>query len=222
MTPPIMYEAEVIVAIRVRVQADSVPHADEKARRMVVDHRISPAEILECDASPIPLEAQLTADNIRLWQEMEALKGGTASQRQRHAAQLLPDEDLCQLARDELFKPFAMFARRQKMKPSAIPHPRDRVTGKSTCGEVPPVAWSSGDAPRALSNDQWQTVLRLEVALKEARRHVWLQPNSSSAVRIKLRVHTGTCQSCGGSVAEDTALVEIDWAGRTLSREYVL
>ncbi len=226
-TLPTLYRTEIVVVFSVTTPASSPQEAEELARRRALDHRVAKDEILEATAVAMDIDEQVTQANVRLWQEHEALKHATSNQRQRYAAGLLPDEELAEIARAQLFMPFAMFTRRVKLKHTAIPHPRYQSSGRVSCGDGdPPVSWSTEPIGResALTQDQWQTVLRLESAMREVRAHQWLQPSSdaSSAVRVGLREHRGVCHVCKNTIVQASALVEIDWAGRTLSREYVL
>ena len=222
--PPTLYRTEVVVVFTITAPASSPQEAEDLARRRALDHRVAKGEIIEATAAPVATDEQVTYENVRIWQEHEVLKHASTNQRQRYAAGLLPDEELADLARHELFLPFAMFTRRQKLKATAVPHPRLQSSGKIVCGDDPPVTWESHELgpDGALTQDQWQTVLRLEAALKEVRVHPWLAPSSLASVRVCLRVHTGRCSACNHHITQSTAMVEIDWAGRTLSREYVL
>ena len=210
--------------LRATVDGESSEDACERAHRMACARPgILAADILGVAAVPLTVEQTAAEVNLRVWQETEALRQGTQSQRQRWGVGCLPDEELLFLSRNTLFQPFSLIPRRAKMGPSAIAHPTGD-DGRWTCqrpGGVP-ITWSTTPSPMPLSGPEWRVVGRIHAAMDEARKHPWLRGSPANAVRVALRAHRGACDICGGDVHENAALVEIDWAGRTLSREYSL
>jgi hypothetical protein len=171
----------------------------------------------------------LHVDNLITWQETEAVRIGTSDQRERYIAGLLPDEELCRIARDALFVPFGDFALRKKMTVAAIGHPRrpdsqvwrcvapDMTEGPS----LPiPIVWSTMPSS-VLSPPEWRTLTEMNRAVNEVNRHPWLVDAPAGAT-LSTRVHRGVCQRCQREAEQTAALVTIAWAGRTLSREYAL
>jgi hypothetical protein len=218
------FQTEVSVVFRQTVDGKTAEEACERAHRMACARPGLRAEdILGVLAFPLSTEAAASEVNLRMWQESEALRLGTQSQRQRWGVGCLPDEELLFISRNTLFLAFALIPRRSKMGPGAIAHPVD-PDGRWTChrpGGIP-VAWSTTPSPMPLSGAEWRIVTRIHSAMEETRRHPWLRGSPSTAVRVSVRAHRGTCEICGADVHENAALVEIDWAGRTLSREYSL
>lgn len=218
------YHAEVVVVLAIDVDATSAAEAEESARRIACKRQqIRRSDIRNLVVRPLTVLQQLTADNVALWQETEALTLGTSSQRDRYRDRCLPEPELLLLARGELFRPFALIPRRTRKGPSAIPHPTDDAGGW-TCTPVNgtiPIEWSTAPDP-TLGEDHWRTLNRIVAATEEVRRHRWMAMSAPTCVRVEVREHRGRCLQCGGRMAEPSALVEVDWAGRTLSREYSL
>lgn len=202
------YQAEVVAVIPLCVDGTSPEDAEREARRVACARPwLTSAHIVDVTVSPLTSAQQLARDNFRLWQEAEALKLGTASQRERWAAGCLPDEELLLLVRDHLFRPFSLFERRRKR--AAAQCARDGADLRfATLDEV------------QLTAAQWQTVQRIRQAVHELDRHVWLR--GTGAVRASIREHRSTCPTCEATVSDYSTLVQIVWAERTLSREYAL
>lgn len=217
------YHAEVVVVLDISVDATSTVEAEERATRIACKRQqIRRSDIRNLVVRPLTVLQQLTADNVALWQETEVLTLGTSSQRERYRDRCLPESEILLLARQALFRPFALIPRRTRKGPSAISHPTD-ARGDWTCainGTIP-IEWSTAPDP-TLGDDHWRTLNRIVAATDEVRRHRWMAMSSPTCVRVEVREHRGRCLSCGGTMAEPSALVEIDWAGRTLSREYSL
>jgi hypothetical protein len=224
VTPSTRFRAEVVVLLSVCVDADSQLDAEDLARRMAcARQRIRPSDVVRVSAAPMTAGERLTYQNICVWQENEALARGTVNQRQRWNSGCLPEAELRLLARTELFQPFALCPRRTRKGPSAIPHPTD-AGGTWLCSAINgtiAVAWATRPDPE-LSETQWQTVQRLQSGCDEVRRHPWMSMSQPTAVRFTVREHRGECTTCHQQTSENAALLEIDWAGRTLSREYML
>lgn len=166
----------------------------------------------------------LHRNNLIFWQESVVIERmATPEQRERWVHGTLPVVDLLHLARTELFRVFAGFVKRQALQPWDIPHPR---TGGgwacATYGEDldTKVQWQTREAePTTL---EWMTLMRIRsVATGLATTHPWLA-QTESPVTVNPREHRGVCQVCGRDVSHRSALMSIQWAGRTLSREYLL
>ena len=86
---------------------------------------------------------------------------------------------------------------------------------------IVPVTWTTTTIS-TLTDAQWDAVTPIHAALDVARQHPWLRRSPPSSVRVLLRGHLATCDVCRRTYTDPAARVEIDWAGRTLSREYAL
>jgi hypothetical protein len=218
------FRADVLVRFLVDLDGTDPVDAECRARRLTASRPGgASADIVKVDVRPLTADERLSRDNLRTWQEMEALDRGSSSQRQRWRAGNLAEEELLLLAREELFRPFALFQRRPRRGPAAISHPVN-PDGTWQCvreGAVP-ISWATYPDPIDLDADQWQSVQRILRAMAEARRHAWLSSCLPTSVRCALREHRGVCGVCGRTASDASALIGIDWAGRLLSREYLL
>lgn len=218
--PTTRFRGEVIVKISLALDAYGQQDAEERARRIARSRsRIRDTEIASVTVHPMTVAQRLDHDNICVWQETEALALGNSSQRLRWNNGCLPDEELLLMVREELFRPFALVPRRSRKGPTAIRHDGD-MAACLVDGSVP-VRWSIDDNP-ALSDDEWSTLQRIMVGSEEVRRHRWMTHSPPTNVRLAVRGHRGLCLTCQGKASENAALVEIEWAGRLLTREYVL
>lgn len=220
------YRAEVTIVLALVLEARSQAEAEERALRMTRSRQIiRRSDIRQLCVTPMTVSQKLTTDNVRIWQETEALQLGTSNQRQRWNSGCLPEGDLLLIARDEIFRPFSLCARRTRKGAAAIRHPTD-ARGAWTCAESAvggtiPIRWANLPDPK-LTETQWGSLQRILTAGDEVRRHAWMRLSPPTSVRVEIREHRGECLSCHGQSSENAALVEIDWAGRVLSREYVL
>lgn len=222
MTPPTFqrFRGEVIVKISLALDAYGQQDAEARARRITrTRSRIRDAEIDSVTITPMTVTQRLDHDNLCVWQEAEALALGSANQRMRWNNGVLPENELLLMVREEMFRPFALVPRRSRKGPTAIRHDGD-MAGCAVDGAIP-VRWTLDDDP-ALSDPEWATLQRILTGCEEARRHRWLQHSPPTCVRLAIRGHHGECLTCHGKTAEIGALVEIEWAGRSLTREYVL
>jgi hypothetical protein len=158
------------------------------------------------------------------WLERETIKLGTPDQIARFEKRLLPDVELVDLARTELFKPFAQFSKWQPLKYGDVHHVTDTCRGwvDITSRHLYPVSPISPGREDYLSQEQWDTCQRINrVAETMATEHPWL---AKPGVRptIRLQEHVAVCPMCKVEVRKLSALVTIQWAGRNLSREYAL
>jgi hypothetical protein len=222
MTTPRRFRTEVLVLLGSYVDAESEDEAQDRAKRLACARPgIQPAEIVRVTAVPLSVAEQLGEDNARAWQETEALRQGSVNQRERWASGCLSEHELLMLARNELFRAFALYPRKTRKGPSAIlHHTRAWMRDCAVDGTVP-IEWRTTPDPD-LADPEWQTLRRLLTACEAIRRHPWMQMTPPTAVRMQIRNHLGTCRTCQGTHSENTSLIEIEWAGRLLTREYVL
>jgi len=210
------------VLLGLYVDADSEGDAEQRAKRLACARPgIHPIEIVHVTAVPLSVAEQLSEDNLRVWQETEALRLGSVNQRQRWASGCLPEEEFLRLARNELFRAFALYPRKTRKGPSAIQHRAPTWMRDCAVDGSVPIDWRTTPEPD-LADEEWQTLRRLLTACEAIRRHPWMQMSPPTSVRMQVRNHLGTCKTCQGTNSENTCLVEIDWGGRLLTREYVL
>ncbi len=222
------YHADVTVRFRLLVEGHSIESAESAARQAACLRPGIRGNISGIFVAPLTVMEQLNIDNLRTWQEMEAVRTrGNDAQRERWGACCLPEDELLELARQVLFEPLALFMKRQRLLFASIPHPR-AANGIWTCvsGAVASrldslVDWSTATNPE-LSAGEWKTLQQVLDAAWTIGRHPWMRLSPPEAVSVQPREHRGVCKRCDGAVVEHTALVSIQWAGRTLSREYVL
>jgi len=134
---------------------------------------------------------------------------GTDNQRERHAAGLLPDDELFSLARTVLFAPFAGFRRWVKLAPCDLMHRR---------GCHGDVTFATQPAPD-LDADEWAMFKTIRDTVESAQRTL---DEYGAVAHVDIVEHAGTCVVCGAQVFARAASVRIEWAGRPFSREYSL
>lgn len=227
---PALYNASVHLTLHFTVDDPSAEEASATVRELVSRRPgIREVDISGVVVRPMSTTELLRRDNLVTWQEMEAVRLGTEDQRERYGAGALPDEELCRIARSVLFTAFDGFLPRKKLTASAIGHPRRQdsqvwlcaTPGAADHSAFPiPVTWSTMPSP-VLTPSEWVTLTRMNRAVNDTNRHPWLVDAPISAT-IATRIHKGVCQRCQREAAQASALVTIAWAGRTLSREYVL
>lgn len=152
--------------------------------------------------------------NLVTWLETEALKGGTANQRERWAAGVLPDDELCALAREVLFAPFAngRLVRWMKIRPRDLEHRAPGCQGE--------IIFTTGPCVD-LRHGEWERYKQIEAVCQTANQHEWTV-RSGEAFGLEKRFHVAECSGCGGKLALPTVIVRVSWAGRVLSREFAL
>ena len=227
------YNADIVVRLRAMVASDSLEEAREDARRAAaLRPGIRTENIREIYITPLPPAEEMRVEERRMWQECQALSVGSSGQRERWASGYIPEAELLELARNELFGPFGLLTQRRKMVFAAIPHPKDergiwRCAGQylktigASLDEL--VEWSTTPHPD-LSAVEWVTLGRIRQAVSEVIKHPWMgrARRHTEEAGVHVREHKGICKRCGESARERSALVSIQWAGRVLSREYVL
>lgn len=235
------YMGTVTLTMRLRVQAPTVEAATEALKALACQRQGIRAEHIDSAwVTPILGTDALTAENLRAWQESQALMRGTQSQRERAATGTLPEQELLDLARNELFRPFSLFGKRTPMGFSDIKHPVS-AGGVWKCLNVPRasgpvtdpaglITWNTKNAPE-LDEKEHGVLQALNLRAQEVAAHPWLRQCSPAAhtaarmpevIGVSPREHVGTCTVCQNTTYERSALVTIYWAGRVLSREYVL
>lgn len=156
------------------------------------------------------LLAKLRTSNLNLWLEHEALKLGTPSQNERYDAGDLSEDDLLDLARGELFRPFNQFTRWTPLKWQMVTH-KAGCAGRVELGH----ATLSDDYP----SDTYGRMMEVVAMLAEY--HPWCT-KSGTTPNIEVRRHVAACPACKEKITNMSALITIPWAGRTLSKEYSL
>jgi hypothetical protein len=136
---------------------------------------------------------------------------GNANQLERYYAGLLPDDELCALARNVLFTPFAMFKRWMKLAPGDVRHEKGCSHGAIT--------FTTRPAPD-LTADEWMMYKKIRDIAYAADENVLREHGTRGKVEIV--EHVGTCSICPAEVFGRAASIQIEWAGRPLSREYGL
>lgn len=154
--------------------------------------------------------------------ELAAVKLGTKNQQERFAAGLLPEDELLALARAELFRPFdgyRRWAKDTKVRASEIRHKRDCEEASDPMTSDEAIVFETclaGD----LTHDEWEVYREMGCARDEAAKHPWLA--SMASVVIEPIAHFATCTVCQGEASRMSVKIIIEWAGRKLTREYVL
>lgn len=235
MTETHRYHADVTLRMRIMVTSTSTDAALEDARRAALRRPgVRPEHITGVHVTPLSDAEQRELGNLHAWQERQALHDrGSSDQRTRWISCLLPEEELLHIARSELFRPFGLLVKRRPMAFADIDHPKN-TSNLWTC--VPKMPVPGRNVPRDLSElvdwatvpvaslteDEHRTLLRVHEGAAEVLRHPWMKNAGNDVVCVEVREHTGTCKMCGRGTFERSALVTIMWAGRNLSREYVL
>lgn len=185
----------------------------------LVFHMTSGHHRLDCALGKARIETE--------WLEHEALVLGTENQRERWRAGVLPEDELLQIARAELFKGFGQFTRwhsnhgRREMllgkrpaKHSATCTTRDYVTSAwHYLFEVADVA--------ELDGPQWETLKQIQDAAEAVCVHPWMVRQGRRA-EVESCTHWATCKECKAEVSRSVAKVSIPWAGHILVREFSL
>ena len=148
--------------------------------------------------------------------EEAAVHFGSDNQKERYAAGLLPEEELCGLAREQLFKPFAGIPRwgtMTRVQAKDVRHHRQCAAGDT---DIVFEAVAAGE----LTHDEWEAYRLIQAARDIAAVHPWLM--STNAITLAPMAHFATCRHCEAEACRTSVKVTIQWAGRELVREYVL
>lgn len=162
---------------------------------------------------------KLSTDNLRTWLEHEALEHGTLNQRERYNAGVLPESELVQLARDQLFARFYECKRWNNLSEHDA---RMLIRHKPCPGTAPGVLFGVVDAVMSLTHDQWESLRKLKAIAELMDDHTWCKASPECKLVVTPRLHIATCKQCGATLERTTALVSSTWAGRLLTREYAL
>lgn len=169
--------------------------------------------------------------------EIEVVARGTPDQRERWAANLLPEDELLVIARGVLFAPFEGLPRynARSNRPSATIRPID-VHHTDLCGyrrqpreEFDPyvarlarqgaIRFEVAEATE-LGATEWASLKKMSVLVSQASQHAWIAPGQGFS--LEPRAHWASCTMCHEEIVKHSAMVSVYWAGRTLSREYIL
>lgn len=225
------YYADVTLRLRLMVESTDTDSAHGMAKQAVLRRPgVRPEHVASVFVTQLSALEQQEMANRHAWQEHAVLRDrGTSDQRSRWHSCILPEGELLGIAREELFRPFGLNTKRRQMVFADINHPKDG-RGIWTCLKAPGAAgahlselvdWSTVPNP-PLTSAEHRTLLRIQEATGEVLRHPWMRGTGDEPVTIEVREHTGTCKKCQQVASERSALVTIQWAGRNLSREYVL
>lgn len=166
----------------------------------------------------------LTEQNMTTHLEQEALKQGTENQRERWLHKVLPEEEILQLARKELFRwlddvpRWASGDGRKDMR-SAMRHDRDCVRETASGGVRNVLFEVLGSCE--MNAKEWALLKHLRELADATRLHPWLTCSSGS-VKVDMCTHWAECSECYAEEIRHVAKVSITWAGRVLVREYLL
>jgi hypothetical protein len=178
------------------------------------------------------LDELLRATNMRTWLEFEAARLGTPRQLEDYSKGRLGEGDLRRLAREHLFAPFRDLPRWTPMGWRDVTHVRAGCIGTVTFdvvadgdgymhgySRVPSSACANHDSVVVCSCTQrGRKIGELTI---EAGRHQWLL-RSGEGFSVAVRNHIATCTACGAREVRLSSLVSVEWASRTLSREFAL
>jgi len=173
--------------------------------------------------------------------EIYAILTGRPDQLERWEVGLLPQDELLALARTELFKPFDGLPRwnsrsgahNATIRWGDVRHKDDCSFHKAKSEDWEPyverlkaqgaIRFEATPADE-LGADQWRALKEMTALANRASQHAWLTVTAAGGevFAVAPRAHTATCTMCAEEIYKASALVSVKWAGRLLSREYVL
>lgn len=171
--------------------------------------------------------------------ERPALELGRPDQRERWEARVLPEDEILFLARNELFKPFDGLPRwnsrsgrnNATIRWGDVRHKSDCAYRKAKYEDWEPyverlknqnaIRFEATPADE-LDANRWAALKHVMVLARRASLHPWLATSAGQEFAVAPRAHWATCTMCAEEVFKVSALVSVQWAGRLLSREYVL
>lgn len=213
MTP---YNAQIHLSLQIVHVTPEAAH-DSVMRRIADALAGTPHTVSSVEVTRLSTTEAMQEGNLRHWQESLAVaQGGTLSQRARWERGALPEAELVGIARVALFAPLATFQVRSKMTAIDIHRAMPLCAAGST-----DVDWETRSDVQ-IPDGLWHNYKQLTFAAKDIRQHEWMACSPRSGVTVDLREHRGTCRICGRVRSQIAALVTVTWAGRTLSREYLL
>ncbi len=171
------------------------------------------------------ISERINANNIITWLETEALKLGTDNQRERWAAMLLPEDEILQLARAELYKGFEGLPRwntREDRREMAISMKHRYGCVHDNHG----AAWAGSDRYEVadvaeLTAKEWERLKKIQALTDALRVHPWLF-RAEVVATVESHTHWLTCPGCEVEVTRSVSKVSIPWADHILVREYAL
>ena len=176
------------------------------------------------DSATSPCEICASLDRERITAKLEALalEKGSENQRDRHAKKLLPEAELAQLARAELYAPLAGFQRWPMIRAGQVRHDYDcRVRYLTLAQQTDLCKFASGEGGQ-IDHDAYETLDKIEKAADAIRAHPWLRA-CAGKVDVSVYYHSAQCTLCVGPVVvKHSAIVRVNWAWRVLAREYSL
>jgi len=229
--PTGLYQAEVILQVRIMVVASNAELAHEVARTAIrARPGVAAGEIQEIWVTPMSAVDHLDLGNIVAWQELEALRThGAADDRHRWMQQCMPESDLIAIAKRELFRPLATFSRLRQTGFADIDHPKNSrnlweclLTSKSGTANL--IELTTLQGPELDMNERG-ALMRIQECAEHMRAHPWLCVSNrfvGNPVSLLVREHRCTCRVCGRSISRKAVLVTAAWAGRHLVNEYIL
>ena len=163
-------------------------------------------------------EAEEAKEQKRLAYATAIHQWGTESQQERYAVEVLEEAEGLDLIRDHVWSDaLASFARYQRLEVSDLD---DNDAHEEDCSityyDSPTKAEVDFDVDGQsyLTDEQWEVYK----AMGEAKRAHELLAKAT----LEPRLHTVTCESCGGSYGRPSVMVRVDWHGHRFSREYAL
>jgi hypothetical protein len=131
----------------------------------------------------------------------------------------LPEDELLQLARHELFAGFDGFARwhtnevRRDM--------RSKLRHQESCASRVAVPEFEVAELAELGAAGWDVLKKISLVVSRLDQHEWMARQHESAT-VETFTHWATCISCQSELCRSGAKVSIPWAGRVLVREFAL
>lgn len=212
------FKATVALSYDLMVDGDSTGDAADQAMAIVMARPgMRASQVSSIQVTPVLVRdsrLEVQEANLAYWQESEAIRHGTAREHQLWDQAALPDHDLTRIAREVLFAPFAPIRRRVRMGTNAVHAVTSPCTG--------PIGWASKPCPLTqLASWELETLGKVIEIAAQASEHPWLAPSIHN-FSVEARQNVGICERCSRDASDTSALVSIQWAGRTLSREYAL
>lgn len=212
------------IPLRVSVCMDRVIRAENETH--VYQWHLDTLPGMRADSTSVPGGGMWVSGFIELRRALDrlyeleglAVERATPAQLRRMAESAEAMEiELLTLVRAELFAPFRAFRKRVRLRAAAIAH-------KDNCLPSPEVDWSTR---RPQTRVGAEMVHKMNAVAYEVAKHPWLAERAPEdarhcKLRLEQRHHHGVCRCCRAEISEHTVLVTVYWAGRELSREYVL
>lgn len=171
--------------------------------------------------TPPDVASAIRADNLITWLELEAVNLGTASQRERLIAGVLPEDELTALARTELFKGFGEFRRFAGRDRTALMFSLKHEGPKGQCAvNQETIDLETADVTE-LGADEWAILKRIQGMVEAMKDHPWIH-RAACQVDVVSSTHWATCRTCKAETCCSSVKVTVHWAGRELTREYAL